>query len=578
MLGDRWFVDSTPTEAFPDYARGNSREVMSEPVSPLGWTFNWKSGIVLGCRDGFVGMGVFDKDEYSLANPESFGLFGGYLYNSLTQARLFGVRSGVGWQAIDNAYHDSSTLPPYEERDWHVSPRHSERLAKTMAWFMSTPDAAEIDKQKVEAKAIRDSRPDLPSLSTSQLLGRARMLQRHLRAMFAGHITASSGASVGPRALTALLADVDPTAVNKLLAGIGDVDSAQIANGIWRLSRRVRCSPALMAAFDAGPEGLHDVVRTLSGQDTVAFEDELDAFLHEHGSRGPNEWDMYSPSYETEPELLLSAIDRLRRRDDSADPRTGEERAAVEHEAQVARFTELFASNEEASSTFASAVQSTKVFMAARERSKSNTIRALHEVRMCFDELGRRQAAAGTLDHPRQIYMLVESELEGYFADSASFRSTLRQREVDYLALYDLEPPVVVEEQAPPLHEWRRRSEAEDVDLVTAGEILTGTPGAPGAFVGTAKILKRIDDPVQLAPSDVLIAPQTDPSWTPLFLAVGAVVTNVGAVNTHAVIVSRELGIPCVPSITGATERIPPGATVAVDGDHGTVTIRSLPT
>ena len=58
-------------------------------------------------------------------------LFGGYFYNSLTQGRPFGVRSGAGWQEIDNAYFDDpSAVPPYIECEWHASPRHAELFTK----------------------------------------------------------------------------------------------------------------------------------------------------------------------------------------------------------------------------------------------------------------------------------------------------------------------------------------------------------------------------------------------------------------------------------------------------------------
>ena len=63
----------------------------------------------------------------------------------------------------------------------------------------------------------------------------------------------------------------------------------------------------------------------------------------------------------------------------------------------------------------------------------------------------------------------------------------------------------------------------------------------------------------------------TDPSWTPLFLAAEAVIVDVGAVMSHAVIVSRQLGIPCVVSVVGATTSIPDGALVEVDGNAGVV-------
>ncbi len=84
-------------------------------------------------------------------------------------------------------------------------------------------------------------------------------------------------------------------------------------------------------------------------------------------------------------------------------------------------------------------------------------------------------------------------------------------------------------------------------------------------------------DPTALDPGDILVAPFTDPSWTPLFMTAGGVVVDVGGQISHAVIVSRELGLPCVVSATDATGRIPDGAAVEVDGDAGTVTVVGLP-
>jgi rifampicin phosphotransferase len=596
MLGDRWIVDRIPTENFPNYTRGNAGEVLADPVSPLGWTYAWESGIVLGCRDGFVEMGVFDLDEYDPSFPESFGLFGGYFYNSLTQARLFGVRSGAGWQAIDNAYFDDpSAVPPYIEKPWHISPRHTEALGKVMGWFMSTPNVPSIERQKVDAKAIRDSRPDLSAMTTQQLLGRARSIQPHLIPMFASHVKASLGASVGPGILAALTAEIDPTMVGTLLAGIGGVDSAEIANAIWSLSRTVRASNELTALFDAGLTGLADRLNaeatkeaatnsasdsaTNSASYSAKFAADVAGFFYEYGARGPNEWDLYSESYETRPALLFSAVDRLRGNDDSADPKAGEARGAAEREKRGAELAAMLAGNEEAAGMLAAGLSSARVFMAARERCKTNNIRTLHEIRMCFNELGRRLVADGTLTDARLIYMLTETELDEFFANptaSNALTASLAERYSEYLSLYDLAPPYIVDVTAPPLSSWTRK-DAALVESVAVGDVLKGIAGSPGIATGTAKVLLTVDDPTELEEGDILIAPNTDPAWTPLFLAAAAVVVNVGAVGTHAVIVSRELGIPCVPSIADATRRIPSGATITVDGSAGTVTIVALP-
>ena len=91
--------------------------------------------------------------------------------------------------------------------------------------------------------------------------------------------------------------------------------------------------------------------------------------------------------------------------------------------------------------------------------------------------------------------------------------------------------------------------------------------------LGRGRVLLDPAEGGELEPGDVLVAPITDPSWTPLFVPASAVVVDVGAQVSHAVIVSRELGIPCVVSVTDATRRIPEGALVTVDGTTGTVTV-----
>ena len=111
------------------------------------------------------------------------------------------------------------------------------------------------------------------------------------------------------------------------------------------------------------------------------------------------------------------------------------------------------------------------------------------------------------------------------------------------------------------------------VEIISPGDSIQGLPGCPGISEGRARIILDSHDPTALEPGDVLVAPLTDPSWTPLFVPASGVVVDVGAALSHAIIVSRELGIPCVVSATDATKRIPDGAMIRVDGDNGVVTI-----
>lgn len=109
------------------------------------------------------------------------------------------------------------------------------------------------------------------------------------------------------------------------------------------------------------------------------------------------------------------------------------------------------------------------------------------------------------------------------------------------------------------------------------GEQSVGVAGSSGAVRGTARIVLDPGDPFALEPGDILVAPYTDPSWAPLFMTAGGVVVDVGGQASHAIIGSRELGLPCVVSATDATGRILDGATIEVDGDNGTVTVVETP-
>ena len=577
MLGERWIYDRVPTERFPNYTRGNAGEVLADPVSPIGWTFCCEPGMVRGCVDGFEQMGVFDALEYDQEWPETFGLFGGYFYNSLTQSRLFGIRSGAGWQAIDNTFFDteSQAIPEYVAADWHDSPRHSEKLQQTVGWCLSTPNVPEIDRHKVEVKALRDSRPDLSTLTDVQLVARARTMQRYLRVTFSQVVWGALGSSVGNGILPTLVGD-DPTVAPRLITGIGGVDSIDIADRIFRLSRQVNASPELRAAFDAGLDDVFERIATSDTPEAAAFTSDVEAFMYEHGSRGPNEYDPYSWSYESRPALLANAVDKACQASDDADPQRQLAAGAAERQRLIDEYTARFAGDPEALGMFQAAVNSLAVFMGARERCKGNHIRVVGEVRECFLELGRRALAAGHLAHERQVFMLLADEIDDWLADPASFTKRLAEREADYLALYDLEPPYIVDGEVPPLSQWRRKSDLT-AEVVAQGDVLHGVAGSPGTVTGTARILHHLDDADRLEPGDILIAESTDPSWTPLFLTAGGVITNIGAVGTHAVIVSREMGIPCVPSIADATRRIPDGATITLDGSTGTVTIDALP-
>ena len=183
-------------------------------------------------------------------------------------------------------------------------------------------------------------------------------------------------------------------------------------------------------------------------------------------------------------------------------------------------------------------------FLAWRERTKTNCVKAIHEQRMALRELGRR-GSSGALDDQRLVFMLLDAELDDYLADPSSFTDRLVERRSAWEALWALEPPYFVEADkgVPPLSSLTRKGAAE-VTVAVPGEVLAGSPGCAGVARGPARVLLDPGDPLALEPGDILVAPNTDPSWTPLFVPAAGVIVDVGAMNSHAVIVSRSSASP----------------------------------
>ncbi len=257
---------------------------------------------------------------------------------------------------------------------------------------------------------------------------------------------------------------------------------------------------------------------------------------------------------------------------ESANPAGHQAERAAEREVASADLLALVEGDAATHGQLAAAIGCSKAWLPGRERTKTNNIRLIHEMRMPMRELGRRMVERGAFDEIEDFGFVRQGEMEAMLADPHSFTATIRERRAAYRELEQVEPPFVFVGRTDGPDGWPRR-DAERVQPLVAGDVLTGMPGCPGTAEGIARVILDSHDPGALEPGDILVAPITDPSWTPLFVPAGGVVVDVGAALSHAIIVSRELGIPCVISATDATRRIPDGARIRVDGSTGTVTV-----
>jgi phosphohistidine swiveling domain-containing protein len=537
----RWITDTPASLRFPVYTRANASDVMPDPISPLGATLSLIPGVVEGWRDGNVRNGGFEMSELTGEgiNP-TCGFFNGYFYVNASIVRVMGERTGVGAAGIDAAiFGNRPDTPPYVPHPDDQNEAAAVRAAERVGWVLSATDYPELDAHKAVADRARSERPDLSALGDAELVARAREMTPLVRTMFDDHVITSSNWAIGP----SILGEFVPDLMLRLIGGAGDVDSAGPSYAMWSLSKLDRNSDEYAAAFAS--------------------------FLETYGCRGPNEWDPYSDTWETRPDLAHALIDTMRTAPPDQAPDVAHTRAVADREAATAEALARVEGDEEATGTIIAAQASALQFGAWRERSKTNCVKVINEQRVALRELGRRH-----LSDERDVFMLLDSELDDFVADPDPYRATIAARKTDWRHLWELEPPYFIEaDKAIPSLDDLHPKAASDVDVATAGTELSGAVGCSGVVEGRARVITDPSDPSALEPGDILVAPNTDPSWTPLFVAAGGVVVGVGAMISHAVIVSRELGLPCVVSVTDCTKRIPDGARLRVDGNAGTVTV-----
>jgi phosphohistidine swiveling domain-containing protein len=564
-------IDTVPSERYPVYTRLNAGDVMADPITPLGATLVWVPEVLPGWAMGYVNQDAFAASEL-IGEPFMGGGFAyGYLYVNQTVVRMVGIRAGIGWEAIDSAFFAHPSAPPHQDHPDDVNETLTAKLGERTTWTLTTTTYPELEEERELADQIRAGRPDLATATNELLITRARSMAPLQRLVWSrGYCIASSQSAIGPGVVASLVGAADPTLPIRVIGSAGDVDSALPAYALWDLSREVRGNAALMTTFDSGMAGLLDRLHA----DHPDFATRFGAFVLEFGYRGPSEWDPGMPSWETEPELPLGLINRLRLLEDDQSPALKRELRSVDSAVALQEALAYLGDNEEAVQTLHLGIASARRFGAWRERGKTTAVKLMHEVRIALFELGRRLTANGDLDHPYQIFMALESELDLLAEHAADLRDQLRARELEWKALHDVEPPtfIVSGEPRKPVSELMRGA-GGDATPVVPGDVLVGAPASAGVVQGRARVVTDLSQIEDFEPGEILVAPQTDPSWTPLFMVAGGVVVDVGAMGSHAMIVSRELGVPCAAGVTGASARIPTGTLVEVDGSSGKVTI-----
>lgn len=360
--------------------------------------------------------------------------------------------------------------------------------------------------------------------------------------------------------LKPIAGDETAAILSRLLSGSGAITSAEQAYRLHELADVARRDAAARAWLERGEPAQEWV--TLPPDSP--FRRELARFLDEFGHRAVYEADVINPRWSEDPSYLLDQVRAHLAVDRPEPPRAIAERARQQGEAAMARRTVW------RRPLIRWAVDRLRTALALREYSKSVLVSLVLPTRRCFIEIGRRLTAQGLLDAPESVFhlskidftMLLNEEWDGRGARELS-GDRKAQRDA---WLTSPEPPDVIVEGGSTVPTVAPAPVAIDGSGGWAGIGVSG-----GQARGRARMIRHPHDGGRLAHGDILVAPSTDPGWTPLFLRAGGIVMESGGYLSHGAIVAREFGLPAVVNVPGIVDQLSDGDVVLVDGDTGRV-------
>lgn len=388
-------------------------------------------------------------------------------------------------------------------------------------------------------------------------------------------------------ACAAWLGDTDGAVYNRLVGGL-QTKTGEENIALWRLARTVRDNPELHALFGSTPD---DEVMALLPRSEAgrAFAGDLDAFVARYGHRGGAERDAYHPRWRDDPALVLASMRLMVDLDDADSPEHHEHRqrtAMLDTRAAcvdrlrdipldagpmddmgwlVAMYELTGRSPADRAEAFIWLVELVQDWFYYRDYERFYNDKTMSRSRRLYEAIARRFVSAGLLADADDVFFLGREEM--LLADAGELsprqveqRVTARRRV--YRRYSRTEPP-----------KYLRGWEPFDDDRLDADGALKGIGASTGTVTGRARVCRHLHEIGKLERGDILVTVATDPGWTTVFSIIGGVVVETGGVVAHAVMISREYGLPCVANLPGACDLIPDGATVTVEGSTGRVLI-----
>ncbi|KAK8798692.1 hypothetical protein WA158_007776 [Blastocystis sp. Blastoise] len=291
-------------------------------------------------------------------------------------------------------------------------------------------------------------------------------------------------------------------------------------------------------------------------------------FMNIFGRRGPGEIMISSPRYEDKPSILLLTI--LNTSYENVEEKSPD---YLEKKADEAVDEICSKVSKKDAETIRYYLPVARLFFTYREHPKYIIISLLYCQRKLIIKLGHKMMKEGIIHDLQDVFHFSIDELCDYEQnklDITKMTSLLQQRKSIYIRAKSISPPRII---VSPYASIVNISEQTKQELLNLPEnILKGMPTSAGIVEGKAVVVL---DPREghLKKGDILVAPATDPAWTPLFVPASGVVIAIGGPLTHGSIVAREMGIPCVVNVNNLMEKVKNGMRIRIDGGKGTVEI-----
>jgi pyruvate,water dikinase len=351
-----------------------------------------------------------------------------------------------------------------------------------------------------------------------------------------------------------------------------DNASAEAGGGLGKLAQVAAGWPEVAAALR---EARYQQLESVAGG--PEFLRTLRSYLDEYGWRVETWGRIHVPTWAEDSSVPLMLIGHYLN-DASVSPASAMERS-VAMQKDAARELESRLSDEKLA-------QFREMFAKCHNHVRISEGRAFWQLtidgslRVPFLALGAKLVEASTLAEANDVFFLSAEELkEAARSPAISKQALVTARKADLERWERLAPPAFVgappptSQMSPEIQRAVARFWGGEITPSTEENVIKGNAASKGRAHGVARVVMDLGDAVRLRKGEILVCPSTAPPWTPLFAIAAAIVTDTGGILSHSAICAREYGIPCVIGTQTATQQIPDGAMITVDGGEGTVRI-----